>query len=1182
MKNKIIISETSHDAFKRIVGEIKQRKDFLDTNIVLAPDRFTAFVERAVLSSMKESGEKGISTFNVEVMSFTRLASAVLGAKIKKCMTPQGSVMLITQAIADSKDQLKFYDKVVGVDGFAEELYAALTSLRNSGLSGQDIEKFAQELVDGVKAKSGTTRLQQKLVDIATIYKRYIELLKELNRDDSTTRLEELARHFEEDDSFLAGKHFYCTDIYEFSVPELEILKAIADNDASDLTIAFVGGKGNFNEDIYPDDPQNKTNVVKRVKVAAGFKREEGYDQSGKPFKDPILKEPFRTISKHLFSYVKPKNPPEVIVDGVEKVKLRSAKNRYDEILQLVVDINKKVRQEHGRYKDFEVFVPDLAGYAPELKAMFLRYDIPFFLDQKELLSEQTKVKYFLLALNVVKSDFRVDEVLDFVKNPLFAYNLDLHENEVFAFENYVIKYGFAYISKDRPFEFCHLHKDQKHYHAPHFEDANVDLKTQAFLKEEENVAPERVRQQLFKTLEPIVSGTRKLKDFVNGCRTFLDGAKSSGDDHVKKITEISTYYEKASEQVDKKLSGVLDEIDEVLGEKEKSFEDFVQTVEAMIESLKIALVPTYLDCVFVGTSGSRFMGLGDVYILGATSTDLPMQSAGGVILTPKEEDVLGDVVLTKSDGESEKDVFVFSSTTRQKNSTAMYEICDLMKKPRGKLVISYPMTLDGDSCRPSMIVDELSKMLLKDGAPLPVENIDFDRILDTPIVDSAKENEKARDELVGNLFATKKASFHEILKHTLSSNSSSSDKVLYDSAFPSLDEGDKAAIETLDKIDDKIIPTHSLSSVSVSRIETFYTCPYKHYLNYTLGLQERKKGDLLNTDNGTILHSVLEQLLKDVKAGKIDPENPPEDENLKKVVDDYFKAATADKDYLKVKPHAQRMLDKLKEECRVRVKDMLGLLVRSKFKPVMFEAKIGDKDNDHNDDSENYVGNFEIELEDGKKVEVTGYVDRIDEWDRGGEEDELGNVKPNMFLIIDYKTFKSIELTFSNVYYGQKVQLYVYMKAVEKNKDLKAAGVFYLPLYESFPKKDDEKSAIRYRYVGDVLDDDEILKAIDERSSGNSESALPPFSDKGKKSIGDPNHIKQKYNFSFLNENEFKAVADYALKIVAKGVEAINDGYVKPSPAKDACKNCQYQDYCPYIGSPERDTPRAGITSFM
>ena len=93
--------------------------------------------------------------------------------------------MLISKVILDKKDELVYYKNVATADGFASELYAALTALRNSGLSVESLKEKIRSLPVG-------TPIQAKLSDIALIYGEYLEQL-EISHTDSSTRLMALA-----------------------------------------------------------------------------------------------------------------------------------------------------------------------------------------------------------------------------------------------------------------------------------------------------------------------------------------------------------------------------------------------------------------------------------------------------------------------------------------------------------------------------------------------------------------------------------------------------------------------------------------------------------------------------------------------------------------------------------------------------------------------------------------------------------------------------------------------------------------------------------------------------------------------------------------------------------------------------------------------------------------------------
>lgn len=103
---------------------------------------------------------------------------------------------------------------------------------------------------------------------------------------------------------------------------------------------------------------------------------------------DENLPDSVDAISKKLFSYISTSADEKAENNG--KVKLRSAKDRSDEVMRLALDVAKGVR-EGRRYKDFEVYASDLDAYGQEIKSTFARYEIPYFIDKKSCFPSKRK-----------------------------------------------------------------------------------------------------------------------------------------------------------------------------------------------------------------------------------------------------------------------------------------------------------------------------------------------------------------------------------------------------------------------------------------------------------------------------------------------------------------------------------------------------------------------------------------------------------------------------------------------------------------------------------------------------------------------------------------------------------------------------------------------------------------------
>ena len=196
---KIILSDSAPGAYRAVMDCLKERLPSGGEHIVIVPDKFTAATERGVLSTLGLG-----AAFNVSVASFTRLAEKTIGREIERCLTPQGAVMLLAKVIDENRGKLARYGRAAGAPGFAEEFYAALTALRNSGISADELRSAAAAAAPSVADKLG---------DLSLIYDAYLNALAG-RHSDSSTRLEYFADALEK--GLALPYHFYVADFYDF------------------------------------------------------------------------------------------------------------------------------------------------------------------------------------------------------------------------------------------------------------------------------------------------------------------------------------------------------------------------------------------------------------------------------------------------------------------------------------------------------------------------------------------------------------------------------------------------------------------------------------------------------------------------------------------------------------------------------------------------------------------------------------------------------------------------------------------------------------------------------------------------------------------------------------------------------------------------------------------------------
>ena len=214
-------------------------------------------------------------------------------------------------------------------------------------------------------------------------------------------------------------------------------------------------------------------------------------------------------------------------------------------------------------------------------------------------------------------------------------------------------------------------------------------------------------------------------------------------------------------------------------------------------------------------------------------------------------------------------------------------------------------------------------------------------------------------------------------------------------------------------------------NKLNISIVEKYNACPKAAFLAYGLKLQKQKRDKIEYYVIGLFIHEVAEIFVRDnIKClGFLEEKNI--EDGVKKIIE---KILLKEEYYsLKLKEN-QFILKMLCLECERFCKFINNEQSNSNFKAINTEAHFI-KD-----------GKFKpIEIEvDNKSYIISGYIDRIDKSD-------------NWFRIIDYKTGKADKSKGKeNLFYGRKIQLFIYAKAAEINIDKKLFGVFYLPIKDS------------------------------------------------------------------------------------------------------------------------------------
>ncbi len=406
-------SGKSEYCFKEIANLIhKEQKIY-----IITPEQFSFTAEKKLMEAIKEK-----AVINAEVVTLSRMAYRVInevGGNSKTSLSKCGKAMLIYSILNNNKKDLKFLGKS---DENIELSIRAITELKKHGIT---VEKLKEE-IENIQDEY----LKTKLKDMNIIYENFQEKIAN-NYIEETDLLTILANNLEKTD-IVKNSIIYIDEFAGFTYQEYEIIKKFIELAKQvNITICVDNLKPSANPDtdIYYS---NKITLYKIIDLVNknNFKLEEPIYLEKQPrFKTKELK----SISDNLYNIKSTKYE-----QNVENLNLFLAKNQYSEIENVAKQIKNLVRKENLRYKDISIISKTIDSYSSLVRAIFNKYDIPVFIDEKRDLNQNIIVQYILAILEVLSKNFTIESVFSYIKVGF----CEIEEDEIFKLENYCVKWG--------------------------------------------------------------------------------------------------------------------------------------------------------------------------------------------------------------------------------------------------------------------------------------------------------------------------------------------------------------------------------------------------------------------------------------------------------------------------------------------------------------------------------------------------------------------------------------------------------------------------------------------------------------------------------------------------------------------------------------------------------------------
>ena len=426
-------SGKSEYCFQEIANQIPKEKKIY----MITPEQFSFTAENKLMKTIKNH-----AVINAEVVTLSRMAHRVLsevGGSSKTHLTKQGKAMLLYSILNQYKKELKFLGKS---EENIDLCMNAITEFKKHGIQVEDLKEEIQRVEDAY--------LKTKLKDMALIYEKFQEQI-EGKYIEEVDLLTILADQIEKTD-LIQDSIIYLDEFAGFTKQEYEVIAKFIKL-AKQVNITICTNDLNINTnpdlDIYYS---NKTTIAKIWNLV---------NENEFLLESPVhLSKSYRFKTEELQHLSENINNPQSTKyeKNVENIELFLAQNPYSEIENIAKRIKNLIKNEKRRYKDIAIITKNIQEYASLVRAIFSKYKIPVFIDEKRDVAQNIIIQFILAILEVINKNFTTETVFNYLKLGFSAIEPD----EIFELENYCNKWGIKQNKWKKDFSYEIEKEDKK------------------------------------------------------------------------------------------------------------------------------------------------------------------------------------------------------------------------------------------------------------------------------------------------------------------------------------------------------------------------------------------------------------------------------------------------------------------------------------------------------------------------------------------------------------------------------------------------------------------------------------------------------------------------------------------------------------------------------------------------
>ncbi len=603
-------------------------KNPLKNIIVITAGSQTFETERSIIERCGVNGILGL-----QVLSIQRLAYALLEGS-QKFMTNADKAVVCKKALLSLVSP---FHGAADTPDFISCLSNLMTRLKDYSQTPESLRRI----------ETPDEALRQKLSDTADVLEKYNELCGSMK---DTGDMYMLAAQRANKTDLLSGAQVVIDGMDSYSPSVMLLIQKVIEL-AEDVMIAFRSKGSGSEQGLFSSEEGDMERFIEASITVNVEPKLIELDEKNRRYSCSELAH----LEQNLYSY-----PYEKYTDPVENIRLFNAKDTGSEVDMITAAILGEAASGR-RYRDMAIVAGNLGSYIPSLKMNLEKSGIPFFIDERRALSDNTFFDFLHKSLLAAAGDAL------YVPSYVFSSYSPLTDKEKHILRKYVQFYSYK----------------GWHFYNEFWRGENA--KTAETLRS-------KVMQPLLKLTDKLAGNTHTQ---IRAIKEFLSSSSSE-----EKLEELAVRLAENGmntqreylEQVSGRITEVLEGISRVFGDMSISPAELIELIKTGCEATKIAIIPPSTDEVGIfDISVARLKNIDVLFAAGVQDGVWPSKSSDPGILSESERQTLynSGIDLGITDLNAEK-----------------LKVYTALVKPKDRLYISY-----NDASAPSVLIDRIKRI---------------------------------------------------------------------------------------------------------------------------------------------------------------------------------------------------------------------------------------------------------------------------------------------------------------------------------------------------------------------------------------------------------------------------------------------------------------------------------------